>query len=77
MSKPKAFMDLALAGMIVDPEREIDRHIAEWHETRTKLSLHDWLGMTAEEYAMFVENPTFLRVLLDRASPKIRRASGV
>jgi len=39
---------------------EIDNYIDLWHESDTELSLHDFLGMTKKEYALFVEDEQYL-----------------
>ena len=59
------FIDAALRGQIADPDEEIDRYIAVWHDLPgDQPSLHDWLGMTWEEYSLFVERPQFLPTIL-------------
>lgn len=48
----KTFMNRALNGEILD----IDDFICEWHENKkTNIELHEYLGLTLEEYAEFVE----------------------
>jgi hypothetical protein len=71
MSETKRFVDLALAGEILDPDVEIDDAIAAWHESDAKVDLSEWLGFTDDEYALFVEKPGFLRAIL------MSRRSGV
>lgn len=73
MSKRRPFMDLALSGRIPNPTEAIDDYIEEWHEARTRLELHEWLGFTLEEYALFVEKPEFLGILIDRIEAERRR----
>lgn len=34
-----------------------DEKIQEWHESDSDLELHEYLGLTVNEYARFVENP--------------------
>ena len=38
--------------------KEIDDKIDEWHESDSEVSLAEYLGMTPEEYAAFVEGST-------------------
>jgi len=38
-------------------EEEIDDKIDEWHNGNTGVELHEYLGMTLEEYALFVTDP--------------------
>lgn len=66
VSRRRTFVDLALSGLIADPEEAVNDYAAEWHEASTRLSLHEWLGFTREEYALFVEKPECLRTRLAR-----------
>lgn len=74
MSKRQTFMDRALSGEIEDPEEIVSNYIGEWHESATALPLHRWLGFTQEEYALFVEKPEFLPILLHRIQAERRHA---
>lgn len=57
------FMDRLLAGEVLDLD-EIERDIARWHEhPNPTVELHDWLGLTPEEYALFAERPDTLRLI--------------
>lgn len=64
MSERNTFVDLALAGEILDPNEAVEGYVAEWHGAETSLDLGEWLGFTEEEYALFVEKPAFLRAIL-------------
>jgi hypothetical protein len=65
MSEARTFVDLALAGEILDPDSKIDDFIEEWHERGgAGTSLHKWLGFERDEYAVFVERPLLLRAIL-------------
>lgn len=74
MSRRSSFMSLALTGRIQNPTEAIDDYIEEWHVARTNLELHEWLGLTWEEYTLFVEKPEFLSILLDRIERERRYA---
>ncbi len=63
MSDRRDFMTRVLAGETRDLDL-IDREIAEWHRSSTDVPLHDWLGMTSSEYALFVERPDSLRFIV-------------
>ncbi|MFT2010199.1 hypothetical protein ACMA1I_16105 [Pontibacter sp. 13R65] len=39
---------------------EVDDYIDIWHESDTELPLHEFLGMTKREYALFVEDEIYL-----------------
>lgn len=56
------FVDDALTGMagITD----IDSYVDSWHYGETELPLHEFLGMTWDEYRLWVEKPNTLRFIL-------------
>ncbi len=57
-----SFIDLCLDGRaFVD---EIDDYIDLWHEGGTDISLHEFLGMTRPEYALWVEKPESIKFIL-------------
>jgi hypothetical protein len=63
MSKPQdTFVDLCLAGEAF--AHEIDDFIDEWHEEDDPRELDEFLGMTEEEYAIWVERPEALNHIL-------------
>ncbi len=70
MSEHTSFIERALGGHIVDVEEEIDDAIGEWHargghdDTGASVPLHGWLGMTREEYQLFLEQPRTLSAIL-------------
>jgi len=39
--------------------RDIDNRIDQWHKSDSKLELHEYLGMTQDEYVSWVINPNF------------------
>ncbi len=43
---------------------EIDDWVERWHSGSGDRSLQDFLGMTWQEYALWVEQPSTLRVIL-------------
>ena len=54
----KSFIELCIGGD-VSPS-DIDRFVREWHEGDSEKSLAEYLGMTDEEYASWVEKPDAL-----------------
>ncbi len=57
------FIEMCLNGAI--PENEIDSFVDEWHEDKTlNVELHEFLGMTLEEYSNWVINPSILPFIL-------------
>jgi hypothetical protein len=64
MSEPdrERFVELCLAGDVLMDE--IDDYVHAWHTGDTKESIYDFLGMTREEYDLWVEQPRSLRLIL-------------
>jgi hypothetical protein len=65
MSEP-TFMDLVLAGAIVEPEEDIDDYVDAWHNSppSVQVQLHEWLGMSWLEYSLWAEKPSVLRAII-------------
>ena len=59
-----SFVQKCLAGTA--NADEIDDYIDQWHEHEHnhKISLHEFLGMTWDEYALWVEKPESLSAIL-------------
>jgi hypothetical protein len=59
----RSFIELCLTGDIVMDE--IDDFVERWHEDASVTQpIHEFLGMTKEEYALWVEQPGSLRLIL-------------
>ncbi len=43
---------------------DIDDFVSQWHAKRPAKKLHDFLGMSWDEYALWVEQPRALRVII-------------
>ena len=43
---------------------DIDNYIDQWHEGDSDLPLHEYLGMTKREYALFIEDETYLAYIV-------------
>ncbi|HVY30952.1 MAG TPA: hypothetical protein VHB79_30540 [Polyangiaceae bacterium] len=71
MSELDRFVDLAVGGFLPDPSRAFDDFVARWHESGSDEEIHEWLGLTAEEYALIVEKPAWIRAVL------MARVSGI
>jgi hypothetical protein len=63
MSRRQTFIDLCLKGKV--PPDEIDDFIGRWHETPKQMELHDYLGMTVEEYSLWVRVPDALPYIIE------------
>lgn len=44
---------------------QIDDYVEQWHETDTELSVYDYLGMTEEEYFLWVEADFYLKYIIN------------
>ena len=43
---------------------DIDASVSEWHEGKEDVPLHEFLGMTRHEYALWVDEPEFLALIV-------------
>lgn len=59
-----SFVELCLEGSVL--EEEIDRFVEDWHEGRVgaDMELHEYLGMTWEEYQLWATTPSVLPFVL-------------
>jgi len=59
-----SFVEQCLEGSVL--EEEIDRFVEDWHEGRegADMELHEYLGMTWEEYRLWATTPSVLPFLL-------------
>lgn len=57
-----SFIALAVGGRI-DPD-QIDDFVDRWHETDGGGSLHDYLGLTNAEYALWLVEPDMLATIV-------------
>lgn len=53
--------DVINADAILD---EIDDYIEKWHDSDTDCSVFEYLGMTEEEYLLWVENDFYLKYII-------------
>jgi hypothetical protein len=51
------FMVRARRGDFLDIRKILDDEVDLWHNSPSELSLHEWLGMSEEEYTLWVERP--------------------
>ena len=71
------FVDLCVKGE-ASPE-EIDDYVDRWHEQPSKKELHEFLGMTWDEYSVWINDPDFLLRLIKsrRDSQRAKSSSPV
>ena len=50
---------------------EIDDYIHQWHTSNSNLEIYEFLGMTETEYALFVEDESYLGVIINAHIDKI------
>jgi hypothetical protein len=66
-ARPPTFLELYARGEV--STEEIDDFIERWHEGKEPsaglTSLHEFLGLTEEEYAGWVQDPASLPGILD------------
>jgi hypothetical protein len=63
MSKRHTFIDACLAGEAL--LSDIDNFVSAWHEDGSETcELSEYLGMSSEEYRLWVEQPEVLRFIL-------------
>ena len=55
-----SFIDRYFCGQQIDIHDEID----SWHKSSIDMELHEYLGLTKEQYAKWVENPLILKEFL-------------
>jgi hypothetical protein len=62
------FLSLVLAGKVrLD---EIDDYVSHWHAGGSKLELYEYLGMTWDEYAIWVTAPEELHCIVESRAAK-------
>ena len=57
------FIESVLAGLSL--ETDIENFVEEWHNSDSSQDLHDYLGMTSDEYALWVEQPLSINYILN------------
>ncbi len=63
MSSRQTFVDACLSGRAL--LGDVDDYISAWHDCEDDVGdLHEFLGMTADEYRLWVERPESLRFIL-------------
>jgi hypothetical protein len=61
-TRPENFIQLCLEGhALLD---EIDDYVDRWHDSDSTLELHEFLGMTLQEYAAWVKCPDMLAAIV-------------
>lgn len=63
------FIDECIQGVTL--MSEIDDYIEAWHESDSDVSLYEFLGMSKKEYALFVEDETYLASIISAHRNKV------
>ena len=66
----KTFLDLVLTGKA--HQDDIDDFVDQWHDGYTSCSLAEFLGMSDDEYALWVEKPSSLSLILQAHAAGMR-----
>lgn len=62
MSNRLPFVDLAVRGDVMPDE--IDDFIDTWHASDSEQELHDYLGLTFDEYSLFAAHPDYINLII-------------
>jgi hypothetical protein len=68
MSYQQNFVSLALAGKV--SADEIDDYVDKWHNSPSGLELHEYMGITRDEYAIWLGSPEELASILTMRKSK-------
>ena len=66
----RTFLDLVLTGDA--RQDDIDDFVDRWHDGDASCSLAEFLGMSDDEYALWVEKPAALRLILQAHAEGMR-----
>jgi hypothetical protein len=69
MSEPSTYLDMAMRGEVMSDE--IDDFVSAWHKSNSDQDLHDYLGMTFEEYSLWVSHPDFIDLVIAARKNKL------
>lgn len=58
----ETYLDKVLVGAAL--WTEIDDYVSEWHHGESDAELHDYLGLTWDEYSLWAEQPRALRLII-------------
>lgn len=59
---PFDFMSLVMQGYALPDE--IDDFVDIWHEGDSEIPLHEFLGMTEQEYSLWIKDASFLNEII-------------
>lgn len=59
----RKFINLCLSGDVLI--NDIDDFIDKWHDSDSNDEIYDYLGMTREEYFLWIERPEYLKIIME------------
>lgn len=75
MSEVGTFMDLAVDGRVMADE--IDGYVEAWHRSDSVEEVYTFLGMTFEEYSLWVMDPRLINVVIASRAKRISLVEAV
>lgn len=61
------FIEKCRASIILDPFEEINDAIDEWHKSDSVEELHEYLGMTLDEYQIFMVDHSSIDSIISKS----------
>jgi hypothetical protein len=61
MSDP-SYMEMVLEGRVLSDE--IEDFVEDWHLSDSDKEIHDFLGMTFQEYSLWVSEPDMIEIII-------------
>lgn len=62
MSNARSFMQMALRGDVMSDE--VGDFVEKWHNSPSGIEIYEYLGMTWEEYSLWVSNPDYIDLII-------------
>jgi hypothetical protein len=62
LTSDSSFMSLAISGQVLSDE--IEDFVEAWHESDSNEEIHEFLGMTFEEYSLWVADADSINIIL-------------
>jgi len=75
MSEVGTFMDLAIDGRVMPDE--IDEFVEDWHKCGGDEEVFEYLGMTFDEYSLWVMDPRLIDVVIASRKRRINLLDAV
>lgn len=60
------FLSKAITNFTIDIQQLIDDEITAWHDSHSILPLNEFLGLTEEEFGLFIENSNNLYIIVKK-----------